>query len=98
MAVYSMMFMGMAPFGSLLAGALAQSLGAPATVAIGGGVCIIGAVVFGLHLPALRREARQIIIALQVAGGEPSEEMTGEASTAVPLNSNNHQAETQGQE
>ena len=98
MAVYSMMFMGMAPFGSLLAGALAQHLGAPATVAIGGVVCIIGAVVFGLHLPALHREVKQIFVALQAGGGEPSEEMTGEASAAVPLNSNNHQTETQGQE
>ena len=90
MAVYSMMFMGMAPFGSLLAGTLAQHLGAPATVAIGGVVCIVGAVVFGLHLPALHREARQIIVALQVAGGEPSEEMTGEASAAAPLDPDNH--------
>ncbi len=85
MAVYSMMFMGMAPFGSLLAGALAHRLGAPATVAAGGVVCMIGALVFAVHLPALRQEARQIIVALQAAGGEPSEEMTGEASAAAPL-------------
>jgi len=90
MAVYSMMFMGMAPFGSLLAGALAQHLGAPVTVALGGIVCIIGAAVFGLHLPALRQEVRQIIIGLQAAGGEPSEEMTGEASAAAPLDPDNH--------
>jgi MFS family permease len=64
MAVYSMMFMGMAPFGALLAGALAQRLGAPTTVAIGGAVCIAGAAVFWLHLPALRHEARQLIVAL----------------------------------
>jgi MFS family permease len=91
MAVYSMMFMGMAPFGSLLAGALAHHLGAPATVAIGGVVCMAGAAVFGLHLPVLRQETRQIIVALQAAGGEPSEEMTGEASVAAPLDSDNHQ-------
>ena len=88
MAVYSMMFMGMAPFGSLLAGVLAQRLGAPATVAIGGVVCIAGAAVFALHLPHLRREARQIIIALEAGGGEPAEEMTGEASVVAPLNGN----------
>ena len=90
MAVYSMMFMGMAPLGSLLAGALAQRLGAPATVAIGGVVCMAGAMVFGLHLPALRQEAKQIIVALQAAGGEPPEEMTGEASVAAPLDPGNH--------
>jgi MFS family permease len=79
MAVYSMLFMGMAPFGSLLAGALASRLGAPATVALGGAVCIIGAAVFGWHLPALRQEARQMIVAQQAAGGEPAEDVTGEA-------------------
>ena len=91
MAVYSMMFMGMAPFGSLLAGTLAQHLGAPVTVALGGIVCIVGAAVFGLHVPALRQEVTQIIVALQAAGGEPSEEMTGEASVAAPLAPDNRQ-------
>src|SRR5215467_11424925 len=38
MAVYSMMFMGMAPFGALFAGVLANRLGAPITVALGGAV------------------------------------------------------------
>jgi drug/metabolite transporter superfamily protein YnfA len=50
MAVYSMMFIGMSPFGSLLAGALADRLGAPNTVMIGGFICIAGAAVFGLRL------------------------------------------------
>jgi MFS family permease len=83
MAVYSMLFMGMAPFGSLLAGALASRLGAPATVALGGAVCIIGAAVFGWHLPALRQEARQMIVAQQAAGGEPAEDVTGEAGVVA---------------
>ena len=61
MAVYSMMFMGMAPFGSLMAGALAHRLTAPGTVALGGAACIVGAAVFALRLSALRHEARQII-------------------------------------
>jgi MFS family permease len=85
MAVYSMMFMGMAPIGALLAGALAQTLGAPNTVALGGAVCILGALVFGLRLPALRAEAREIIVALQMAGGDPPEEMTtGEYAALAP--------------
>jgi MFS family permease len=71
MAVYSMMFMGMAPFGSLLAGALAQRLGAPATVAAGGAACIAGAALFGLHLPALRAEGLRLVVAQEVAGGDP---------------------------
>jgi MFS family permease len=88
MAVYSMMFMGMAPFGSLLAGALAHRLGAPGTVAFGGLACVTGALVFGLRLPVLRHEAREVIVALQVAGGEP-EEMTGQTSVPVPSASPN---------
>jgi MFS family permease len=62
MAVYSMMFMGMAPFGALLAGTIAQHLGAPTTLMIGGAVCIAAATAFWLRLPALRYEARQLII------------------------------------
>ena len=76
MAVYSMMFMGMAPFGALLGGALADRLGAPVTVATGAVASIVGAVLFGRQLPAFRGEARQLIIAQAVAGGEPAEEMT----------------------
>ena len=76
MALYSMMFMGMAPFGAFMGGALADRLGAPVTVAIGGIACIGGAVIFGMRLPNLRVEARQLILAQTAAGGEPSEEVT----------------------
>ena len=76
MAVYSMMFMGMAPFGTLLAGALADRLGAPVTVAMGAVAAIGGAVIFGRNLPKIRTEARRPIIAQGIAGGEPSVEMT----------------------
>jgi MFS family permease len=81
MAVYSMMFMGMAPFGSLLAGTLAQRLGAPATVAAGGAACIAGAAVFGLYLPSLRAEGLRLVVAQEAAGGVPPEERTGTAVT-----------------
>jgi MFS family permease len=76
MAVYSMMFMGMAPVGALLGGALSDRLGAPLTVAIGGLASVLGAWWFSVQLPKIRVEARQLIIAQAVAGGEPSEEMT----------------------
>jgi MFS family permease len=72
MAVYSMMFMGMAPIGALLSGSVANYLGAPATVAIGGSVCILGSLLFARKLPVLRHEARQIIVAMQMTGGEPA--------------------------
>jgi len=80
MAAYAMMFMGMAPFGALFAGAIATRIGAPATVSIGGVACLCGAAVFRWRLPHLRREARQMIVALQAAGGEPAEQATGAAS------------------
>jgi MFS family permease len=76
MAVYSMMFMGMAPIGALFGGALAERLGAPLTIAIGGLASVAGACWFGLHLPKIRVEARRLIVAQAVAGGEPSEMTT----------------------
>ena len=76
MAVYSMMFMGMAPIGSLLSGALSDRLGAPWTVAIGGLASVFGAWWFSLQLPKIRAEARQLIMTQAMAGGEPAEEMT----------------------
>ena len=78
MAVYSMMFMGMAPIGALFGGALAERLGAPLTVAIGGVASVAGACWFGVHLPKIRVEARRLIVAQAVAGGEPSD-MTPQA-------------------
>lgn len=76
MAVYSMMFMGMAPFGALLGGAVADRLGAPVAVSAGAVACVGGAILFGMRLPNLRVEARQLILSQAVAGGEPSQEMT----------------------
>jgi len=76
MSVYAMTFMGMAPLGALLAGSLAHRLGAPWTVALGGIISMIGAAVFGMRLPALRPAAREMIVAQQMAGGAPAQEMT----------------------
>jgi MFS family permease len=75
MAVYSMMFMGMAPFGALLGGALADRVGAPITVALGAIACLGGAALFALRLPKIRVEARQLIVQQAVAGEPPSVEM-----------------------
>ena len=75
-AVYSMMFMGMAPFGSLSAGSVAHHLGAPWTVALGGAACIVGSVLFLMHLPRIRSEARELILAQGMAAGTPAEGMT----------------------
>jgi MFS family permease len=77
MAVYSMMFMGMAPIGSLLAGAAASRFGAPLTVGVAGAVCMVAAIIFRFELPRFRASARQLIVAQQMAGGDPPQEATG---------------------
>ncbi len=76
MALYSMMFMGMAPLGALLGGSLSDRLGAPLTVAIGGVASVAGAWWFGVQLPKIRVEARRLIIAQAMAGGQPAEGMS----------------------
>jgi MFS family permease len=60
MSYYTAAFMGMAPFGSLLAGALAHWIGAPRTVMFTGSCCIVGGLWFWSRLPAIRREMRPI--------------------------------------
>jgi MFS family permease len=76
MAVYSMMFMGMAPLGALLSGAVADRIGAPWTVALGGAGAIVGALLFARNLPKIRAEARQLIVAQGMIDGAPAEQMT----------------------
>ena len=60
MSYYTMAFMGMAPFGSLLAGIMADAIGAPVTVIANGSVVLLGAAWFATRLPAVRREVRPI--------------------------------------
>lgn len=62
MSFYTMAFMGMAPFGSLLAGVLASRIGAPHTLLVGGLSCLAGAALFAVKLPALREMVRPIYI------------------------------------
>jgi MFS family permease len=62
MSFYAMAFMGMVPFGSLLAGSLANNIGAPYTLMIGGIACILGSVMFAKKLPLLRKIAYPIYV------------------------------------
>jgi MFS family permease len=75
LAVYSMMFMGMAPLGALIAGAAADRITAPWTVACGGALAMLGASFFGRHLPKFRVEARELIVSQGIAAGEPAQEI-----------------------
>jgi MFS family permease len=60
MSYYTMAFVGMAPFGSLLAGVLAHAIGAPHTVIVSGIACILGGLWFWSRLPRLRKDMRPI--------------------------------------
>jgi len=76
MAMYTIDVHGNGPFGSLFAGASAEHLGSHLH-SVGRRGCVHGAAfLFFFHLPKIRVEARQLILAQDVAGGEPSLEMT----------------------
>jgi MFS family permease len=66
MSYYAMAFTGMAPFGSLLAGAVADRIGAPATLLISGACCIAGAIWFAMQLPVIRKLVRPIYMELGI--------------------------------
>ncbi len=53
MSLYTMAFLGTLPFGNLVAGSLANNIGAPTTLIIGGAFCILGSFLFGKQLPTL---------------------------------------------
>ena len=62
MGFFTVAFLGMAPIGSLIAGAMASVIGAPWTLFIGGVTCLIGAAAFARKLPRLREKARPIYV------------------------------------
>jgi MFS family permease len=62
MSFYVMCVMGTTPIGSLLSGAIAERLGTPETLLIGGGCCLAGALLFMRKLPAIREIMRPIYI------------------------------------
>ena len=66
MSFFTMAFMGMSPWGNLLAGVLANKIGAPYTVLISGGVCILGALIFSTRIPSLRKIIHPIYIKMGI--------------------------------
>ena len=66
MSYYTMAFVGMAPFGSLLAGALAHRLGAPHAVIITGSCCLLGAAWYATQLKPMRQVMRPIYIEMGI--------------------------------
>jgi MFS family permease len=72
MSLFTMMLVGMAPFGSLLAGWLADHFGAPVVVGAGGGICALAALVFARQLPRLRAAAQPILLSRGIIGDPPN--------------------------
>jgi MFS family permease len=63
MGFFAMAFMGTMPFGNLMAGGLARHVGAPATVVLGGSLCVLAGALFARLLPRLRPLMRPIYVA-----------------------------------
>jgi len=66
MSYYTAAFVGMAPFGSLLAGSLAHRFGAPRAVIITGAFCVAGAAWFTTQLRPIRKIMRPIYIEMGI--------------------------------
>lgn len=62
MAFYAMAFLGTAPIGSLIAGVIADRIGAPNTIILGGLACIAGGAWFAIGLPRFRELVRPIYV------------------------------------
>ena len=60
MSLFSMAFLGMFPLGSLAGGALAEVIGAPATMVIGGVICTLFALLLWQRMPVLREHLRPV--------------------------------------
>ena len=68
MSLYTIVFLGIAPLGSLLAGTVAAHIGTPLTIAMGGVIAIVSTGLFWRALPGIRRHVRE-------TGLLPSEEL-----------------------
>jgi MFS family permease len=66
MSFYTMAFIGVAPFGSLIAGFAASRIGAPYTVMVGGTLCMLTAFWFSRRLRGIREVVRPIYIKLGI--------------------------------
>jgi len=74
MSFYTMAFMGTAPFGSFIAGILAEKIGVPNTILFGGLSCVLGSLIFISKLPELRKAVHPVYVRL---GFIPSEISSG---------------------
>jgi MFS family permease len=81
MSLFTMAFIGIAPFGSLIAGALANAIGARNTLIIGGVSCLAGGALFAAILPKIRKKIRPIYVKMGIinevaTGTQSAQELT----------------------
>ena len=76
MSVYSMMYIGVGPLGAMVAGFVADGLGARWTILAGALICLAGSAIFALELPAIRPIARKLIQEQRAAMGTPDSPLT----------------------
>ena len=70
MSLYAMSFMGIMPFGSLLAGSVADRIGVQFTLLLGAACCITGALIFALKLPMLCELLKPVLANVEVSETE----------------------------
>lgn len=69
MAIYMACFFGMAPIGALIAGSLAEKIGPPAALSLGGALALGAALIYIANLPAIRVAIRPIYQKLGIVPG-----------------------------
>jgi MFS-type transporter involved in bile tolerance (Atg22 family) len=57
MGIYALAFLGLTPFGSILAGAMAKLTSAPLTIAVGAIVCVVAGLIVMRLVPSQQSAA-----------------------------------------
>jgi MFS family permease len=70
MSIFTMAFMGLAPFGAMIAGALATHIGTGYTVMCSGIACLLLAAGFGSRIKQLRQETRKVYLERGIIAAE----------------------------
>lgn len=70
MSIFTMAFMGLAPFGSVIAGMIATHIGTGLTVACAGAVCFALGIIFATRLDKLRQMVRPIYVERGIVSAE----------------------------
>jgi MFS family permease len=83
MSLFTMSFIGMAPFGSLISGSLANTIGARNTLLIGGVSCLAGGALFAAILPKIRKKIRPIYVKMGIIN-EIATGMQNAADLTIP--------------